>query len=441
MSDQNVDEYYERIFEKSSIDYEYETRCLELVKKFVIERKLIVFGGYAIDKALKLKGTKIYRDDEKPDIDVLSPNSVRDAYDLVEILRAEGYQNVAAIRGIHITTMRVRTNFIYVIDIAYIPPKIYELIPTINFNNIHIVHPLYQRMDMHLSFSFPFFGCPRENIFNRWEKDLKRFNLIEKYYPIVVKDTSYKKHTIKVKNNRENFALCGFPAYAALYSYLCMLCDFLKDKSFNTRISAIDKIKISATKTHIECESLDEYFTIISPDCKPEYNQYLDIIPKYQIDENYQIFDSSTQLISISCIDISAIEFNVVSIQYVLLHMLINYFKSKNDVYLLYYKNLLEMIDIAEELYKKHNIYDTEFKNSPFSLLTSVLGNVNIDKSYIVKMNKNIRSTRDFEKYPKILGPEVVEILKNVPSEYYDNRPNDFDYESSIYFNKIGQKL
>ena len=436
-----MSEYYERLFEKSSIDYEYETRCLEIVKKFVTERKRIVFGGFAIDKALKLKGSKIYRDDEKPDIDIMSPDSVKDAYDLVEILIAEGFKNVAAIRGIHITTMRVRTNFIYVIDIAYVPQQIYDLIPTINFNNIHIIHPLYQRMDMHISFSFPFFGCPRENIFNRWEKDLKRFNLIEKYYPISDINIKFKLHNIKVENNRENFALCGFPAYAALYLNLCMMCEFLKDKSFHTRIKNLENIKIKVTKKDIECESLDQYFTIVSPDCVPEYNQYLDIIPKYQIIDNYQIFDMSTQLISISCVEINDIQFNVVSIQYVLLHMLINYFKSKNDAYLLFYKSLLEIIDIAEELYKKHNIYDTEFKNSSFSLLTSVLGTINIDKSYIVKMNKNIRATRDFDTYPKILGSEVIEILKNVPLEYYDNRPDAFNYESSLYFNKIGQKL
>ena len=66
-------------------------RALELVRAFIVERGLILFGGLAIDYALRLRGAQLYPDDERPDFDVLSPRSVDDAYDLVDRLAAAGF--------------------------------------------------------------------------------------------------------------------------------------------------------------------------------------------------------------------------------------------------------------------------------------------------------------------------------------------------------------
>ena len=44
-------------------------RALDIVREFIVERGLILFGGTAIDYALRLKGSKIYPDEQRPDFD------------------------------------------------------------------------------------------------------------------------------------------------------------------------------------------------------------------------------------------------------------------------------------------------------------------------------------------------------------------------------------
>ena len=159
-------------------------RALEIVRKFIIERSLILYGGQAIDFALRLKGSQIYPDHQTPDFDFFSPQSVDDAYDLVDILQAAGFTNVGAIPAIHVQTMRVKTDFIYVADISYTPRIVFDSLPTVSFAGMRILHPDYQRTDMHLAFCFPFNNPPREDVFHRFSKDLTRFRLFQKYYPI-----------------------------------------------------------------------------------------------------------------------------------------------------------------------------------------------------------------------------------------------------------------
>jgi hypothetical protein len=162
-------------------------RALELVRKFVAARRLVLFGGLAIDFALRLHGAAIYPDDERPDYDMLSPTSVRDAYDLADELHRAGFPNVGAIRAMHTQTMRVRVDFRAVADVGYMPPDVYARLSAtaLEFRGLRSIHPDYQRIDMHRALCYPFNNAPTEDVFHRWRKDIKRFNMFEKYYPIL----------------------------------------------------------------------------------------------------------------------------------------------------------------------------------------------------------------------------------------------------------------
>ena len=89
-----------------NIDINMIKRALEIVKEFIISRKLILYGGQSIDYALRLKGSSIYHDSQIPDLDVLSNRNVDDAYDLVDILLKRGFRNVNAVHAIHIHPAR-----------------------------------------------------------------------------------------------------------------------------------------------------------------------------------------------------------------------------------------------------------------------------------------------------------------------------------------------
>ncbi len=175
---------FELTAEKRDVDGGLLDRALEVVRAFIVERGLVLYGGTAIDRALRLKGAKLYPDEERPDYDAYSPRNVDDARELADRMHAAGLPNVGAIRAIHAQTMKVKTDFQFVADITYAPPQVFERLPVVTYQGMKVVHPDFQRMDMHLAFCFPFSGAPREDIYNRWRKDLKRFNMLDELYPI-----------------------------------------------------------------------------------------------------------------------------------------------------------------------------------------------------------------------------------------------------------------
>lgn len=431
---ESVEDYYARMSEIMSHDYEYEKRALEIVKKFVKERGLIIFGGLAIDYALRLKGSKIYRDDEKPDIDVLSEDSVKDAYDLVDEFKKLGFEQVNAIRALHLQTMRVRTNFVYVADIGYFPDI--SIIPTLNYQGLRIAHPDFQRIDIHLSFMYPFTGAPRENLFNRWEKDLKRLNMINECYPIKVdKPTNLKLNTLEVPIN--DLALTGFQAYAALCLSFESLVSEVKPTMEITRNWT--KLSISRDNKKLICESPELAMTFVTSEpinykC-PYYNSFVDYIPEsFEDSHGSKIFSTYLQLLAVTVIEVNKKEHTSICAHGILQYMLVRYFITKDPMYLYFYKCTWNIIDEAEKIFRSIDRIDA-FIDSPFCLSTETLGTKNNDMSYIINVVNDINATG-------IKVPiEKSDILDKIPSPYFDKRPQLFDYKSSKYFYRVGQLI
>lgn len=463
-------------------------RALELVKKFIIERGLILFGGLAIDFALRLKGDHIYPDEQRPDFDFLSTKNIDDAYDLAEILQKAGFENVGAIRAIHVQTMKVRTNFIWVADIGYTPPDIFSKLPTFNYQGMLVIHPDYQRLDMHLAFCFPFNGAPREDVFHRWQKDLKRFNLFEKYYPITYTPTKSEVYTtVKGKLNipfivdiqpigvasrdcTPKLALHGFAAYAAIRTSLDTL-----SAAFKLPISQIKAPYLSLTfpdDNTIEVE-LPVGNNIILASPWPEevltgfknvkkFSPYMDVCPEsYQV-ENITIFSTKSRQLAASLIrytrDAQEKQFYIVTPQYLLLWLLFEAHREsdidKRNIYRNFYVHTLEIINAAESMYTlfiandtNDNMNDdiiTNFAMSPFAPTLSTIGNVNLDAAYIIKMATNAEKLKDVPPLILNLDNNIAELLVGLPTNYYPatskQRPI-FKYDASILFRRSGQLL
>jgi hypothetical protein len=157
-------------------------RALDLVIKFIVDKKLILKGGQAIDYSLRLKKSKLYEDNAVPDYDFLSSNHYQDAIELGNTLCKANLPNVSIINAMHPTTMRVRINFITVADITYCPKNILSKLKTLKYNNIIILHPIEQVIDIHRSLSHGWENTPDYVCLHRWEKDVTRLNMILKYY-------------------------------------------------------------------------------------------------------------------------------------------------------------------------------------------------------------------------------------------------------------------
>jgi hypothetical protein len=151
-----------------------------IVEQFIRDKKLICYGGTAINNILPIEDQFYNKNVDIPDYDFFSVNAVNDAKELADIYLSKGYSDVEAKSGVHKGTYKVFVNFIPVADITYIVPEIYRTIKKdiIKVNGISYAPPNFLRMGMYLELSRP------DGDVSRWEKVLKRLVLLNKNYPI-----------------------------------------------------------------------------------------------------------------------------------------------------------------------------------------------------------------------------------------------------------------
>lgn len=453
-------------------------RALEIVRKFIVERGLILFGGLAIDYALRLKGSRIYPDDERPDFDFLSPRSVDDAYDLADILQRAGFEGVGAIRAIHVQTMRVRTNFVYVADIGYAPREVFDRLPTVEYQGMRVIHPDFQRMDQHLAFCFPFNGPPREDVFHRWRKDLKRFNLYDEFYPIEAppqgEKTSSDRRIVTgrlavpvVGNARDlQVALHGFAAYAALRAALDELAaafraeartdapalelNFPDDRSVSVETPAGDAVHVASPEPDAAVVGLEDVRW---------YDPYMDVNPEAARAGAAVVLSTRGRLLAATVVAVrgpggKTAQAVVVTPQYLLLHFLFEAHRSTGaarETYRAYYRHTLGVLRAAEDIFADRlqeldapaarEALMEEFALSPFAPTVRTLGTINNDAAYIIKMATNAEKLRDTPPAALGLPPDVASILDGLPLNYYPGggkpRP-PFDYGANVLFRRAG---
>jgi len=155
---------------------------LEIVESFIINKKLICYGGTAINNILPKYAQFYKRDIEIPDYDFFSSNALEDAKELADIYEKAGYTEVEAKSGVHYGTFKVFVNFIPIADITHLHKDIYESISkdSIQIAGIKYAPPDFLRMSMYLELSRP------AGDVSRWEKVMKRLAIMNKYHPMKI---------------------------------------------------------------------------------------------------------------------------------------------------------------------------------------------------------------------------------------------------------------
>ena len=74
---------------------------IEIVENFIRKKKLICYGGTAINNLLPLQDQFYNKDIEIPDYDFFSSTPVDDAKELADIYYQHGYEEVEAKAGQH----------------------------------------------------------------------------------------------------------------------------------------------------------------------------------------------------------------------------------------------------------------------------------------------------------------------------------------------------
>ena len=78
--------------EKKTPGKSWNGRPIAIVREFIKEKGLKIYGGLALNELLKKKKAPIYGPNEFPDYDVFSPNAWEHAKELCDILVESGYQ-------------------------------------------------------------------------------------------------------------------------------------------------------------------------------------------------------------------------------------------------------------------------------------------------------------------------------------------------------------
>lgn len=185
-------------------------KIIEILENFLIRKRLICYGGTAINNILPKDAQFYNRDIEVPDYDFYSAHAMEDARELADIYYSAGYDEVEAKSGVHVGTFKVYVNFLPIADITQMHPILYErLMPeTITIAGIKYAPPNYLRMSMYLELSRP------SGDVSRWEKVLKRIKLLNQYYPLTGKDCNavdfQRGLDIKTNQKKSRFIIwCG----------------------------------------------------------------------------------------------------------------------------------------------------------------------------------------------------------------------------------------
>jgi len=155
-------------------------KMVKILEIFLEKKKLICYGGTAINALLPLKDKFYNPNTDLPDFDFFSPNALNDAKELANIYYNEGFQEVEAKIGKHNGTYKVFVNFIGIADITYIHKDIFNALKrdAVKISGILYCPPNYLRMGMYLELSRP------DGDISRWEKVLKRLTLFNNNYPL-----------------------------------------------------------------------------------------------------------------------------------------------------------------------------------------------------------------------------------------------------------------
>ena len=153
---------------------------ISIVEKFIADKKLVCYGGTAINNILPEDAQFYNKDIELPDYDFYSDNALDHAKELTDIYYKAGYEDVEAKSGVHHGTYKVFVNFTGIADITNMEPALFNAISrdAIVKKDIRYAPPDFLRMAMYLELSRP------DGDVSRWEKVQKRLTLLNTHYPL-----------------------------------------------------------------------------------------------------------------------------------------------------------------------------------------------------------------------------------------------------------------
>ena len=192
--------------------------AISIVEHFIKTRRVMCYGGTAINNLLPREDRFYDPEKDIPDYDFFSETPQIHAAELADRLTNEGFKSVEVKPGVHLGTFKVFSDYIGIADISHLDKPIFEKLwkNSIEKESIHYVPPNFLRMSIYLELSRP------KGDVSRWKKVYSRLMLLNKHYSVEcpaadkgINDvylTSEVKEEIEKFLIKETIVLLGFNA-------------------------------------------------------------------------------------------------------------------------------------------------------------------------------------------------------------------------------------
>jgi hypothetical protein len=167
-------------------------KMVKLLEDFLRKKKLICYGGIAINNILPLNSQFYDFTKEIPDYDFYSKTPLDDAKELADVYHENDFDDIEAKAGKHSGTFKVFVGVIGIADITFLEPEIFDNLAkeVVVKNGICYASPKFLRMNLYLELSRP------KGMVNRWEKILSRLNLLNKFYPFQIQTRIQSRNAV-----------------------------------------------------------------------------------------------------------------------------------------------------------------------------------------------------------------------------------------------------
>lgn len=184
-------------------------KLFDIMKDFFKKRKIILYGGTAINMHLP-KEHKIYTDNDFPDFDCFSCYPKKDAEDLSNLFAKNNYKYIEIKYAMHDGTYKIYVDFEPICDITKISKKNH----TILFKRASLIDGYYVTSIKHLkSASYLELAIPKSSLF-RWQKVVQRIKLMETEFRNNKSSFSMKSLQFISFNNKVNNCVKEMISYA-----------------------------------------------------------------------------------------------------------------------------------------------------------------------------------------------------------------------------------
>ncbi len=160
----------------------------KIIKDYIRNNDLIVYGGYAQNSLIKIKNPDdvFYKKIDLADIEFYSHEPLKNLIELRDILHKKEFKHIEGKEGMHPGTYKIFVNFQAYTDFTYMPKNIFNKCPTIKIEGMRMTAPHFMLIDAYRVYSDPMTS------YFRLRKTFTRFTKLIEHYPFN-ENTVYNK--------------------------------------------------------------------------------------------------------------------------------------------------------------------------------------------------------------------------------------------------------